>query len=69
MDALTHKHDSSFSVKEKNLKTTKHNTEPDTVCKSNKGEIEVKHLPGSTQNADSGLAELHEKNGCTETYT
>ena len=44
--ALTHTHESSVSVKETNIKSTEHHTEPDTVCKSNKSEIEVKHLPG-----------------------
>ena len=43
---VTHTHESPVSVKETNIKTTEHHTEPDTVCKSNKGEIEVKPLPG-----------------------
>ena len=43
---VTHTHKSPVSVKEINIKTTEQHTEPDTVCKSNKVEIEVKPLPG-----------------------
>ena len=43
--ALTHTHESPVSVKETNIKTTEHHTEPDTVCKSNEGEIEVEPVP------------------------
>ena len=42
--AVTRTHESPVSVKETNIKTTEHHTEPDTVCKSNEGETEVKPL-------------------------
>ena len=44
-NAVKHTHESPVSVKETNIKTTEHHTEPDTFCESNKGEIEVKSLP------------------------
>ena len=69
MNALTRTHDSSVSVKDTNITSTEHHTEPDTVFKSNKGEIEGKNLLGTTQNADSVLTEVHEKQMDALTHT
>ena len=46
MNALTHEHDSSVSVKDTNLTNSEHNTEQNTISKHNEGEIEGNPLPG-----------------------
>ena len=59
-----------MSVKDTNRTCLEHNnTEVDTVCKLNKGAIQVNLLPGTTPSADSGKTEVDEKNNDALTHT
>ena len=68
IDGLTHTHDSSLHVKGKDMKPTEHNTEPSSVCKLNKGDIEGKIIPGTTKKKDSLLTKLHGKDKTSLTH-
>ena len=66
IDGLTHTHDSSLDVKVKDMKPTEHNTEPSSVCKLNKGEIEGNPLPGIhtehvNEEVQNSLTKIHLK--------
>ena len=67
--AQTNTHDALVCIQDTTIKKFEHkNSEPETVCKHKKGEIEVNLEPETTQTADLGLTEGNVNTKNTQTH-